>query len=354
MAETPAHDAALLEVRGLQKHFPIRSGVLRRTVGHLRAVDGIDLEIRRGETLGLVGESGSGKSTTARLVVRLIEPTGGTIVFDGTDLTTVGRAELRAVRRRIQMVFQDPYASLSPRLTVAQIVGEPLSVHQRATGRERDRRVADLLDQVGIDRSALDRRPHEFSGGQRQRIAVARALALEPDLVVCDEPVSALDVSVQSQVVNLLADLQERLGLAYLFISHDLSVVRHVSDRIAVMYLGRIVEEGPAGAVHDHPTHPYTEALLSAIPVPDPVRQRSRARIVLQGDVPSPADPPSGCRFHPRCPYAMDVCRVEDPAPFGLGHGGRVHCHLHTEGPCLAGATVRDLEARQPEREVAQ
>jgi len=344
---------ALLEVRGLTKHFPVRSGVLRRVVGHVQAVDGVDLQVDRGETLGLVGESGSGKSTTARLVLRLVEPTAGEVVFDGTDLTTLDRAAMGELRRRIQMVFQDPYASLSPRLTVAQIVGEPLSVHGRARGAARDERVVELLEQVGLDAAALDRYPHEFSGGQRQRIAVARALALEPDLVVCDEPVSALDVSIQSQVVNLLADLQERLGLAYLFISHDLSVVRHVSDRIAVMYLGRVVEEGPAAAVHDQPAHPYTQALLSAIPVPNPARQRARRRIVLQGDVPSPLDPPAGCRFHPRCPYAMDVCRTEDPPAFALPGGGRVHCHLHTEGPRLAGASVRDLDARTT-REVAR
>ncbi len=339
----------LLSVKGLVKHFPVRSGVLRRVVGQVRAVDGVDLEVDRGQTLGLVGESGSGKSTTARLIVRLIEPSEGTVEFDGTDLTTLDRGELRTMRRRIQMVFQDPYASLSPRLTVAQIVGEPLSVHGEASKADRDDRVGELLDQVGLDHRALDRYPHEFSGGQRQRIAVARALALEPDLVVCDEPVSALDVSIQSQVVNLLADLQERLGLAYLFISHDLSVVRHVSDRVAVMYLGRIVEEGPAGEVHDHPTHPYTEALLSAIPVPDPVRQRARTRIVLEGDVPSPLNPPPGCHFHPRCPYVMDICRTEDPPAYERPGGGRVHCHLHA-----GGVRVLDLNAQATEREVVR
>jgi oligopeptide/dipeptide ABC transporter ATP-binding protein len=335
----------LLELAGVTKHFPVRSGVLRRVVGHVRAVDGVDLAVERGQTVGLVGESGSGKSTTARLALRLVEPSDGSVTFDGTDLGTLDRSGLRAMRRRAQMVFQDPYASLSPRLTVAQIVGEPLSVHQRLARSERDQRVAELLAQVGLDRNCLDRYPHEFSGGQRQRVAVARALALEPDLVVCDEPVSALDVSIQSQVINLLADLQERLGLAYLFISHDLSVVRHVSERIAVMYLGRIVEEGPAAAVHDEPAHPYTQALLSAIPVPHPARQRSRDRIVLSGDVPSPLDPPSGCRFHPRCPFVMDVCRTVDPPRIDLPGGVRVHCHLHAE---------TSLNAPSKQREVAR
>ncbi len=351
---TPATgNAPLLAVRALEKHFPVRSGVLRRVVGQVRAVDGVDLEIQAGQTLGLVGESGSGKSTTARLVARLIAPTGGQVVFAGQDLAGLSGADLRAARRRIQMIFQDPYASLSPRLTVAQIVAEPLRVHHLDGGGDLTARVVELLDQVGLDGTVLDRYPHEFSGGQRQRIAVARALALRPDLVVCDEPVSALDVSVQSQVINLLADLQAEKGLAYLFISHDLSVVRHVSERIAVMYLGRVVEEGPAAAVHDAPTHPYTEALVSAVPVPDPVRQRARRRIVLQGDVPSPLTPPAGCHFHPRCPHAMDVCRSVDPPAHELPDGGRVHCHLHTEGPRLAGAPVRDLEARR-QREVAQ
>ena len=344
LAGTDVTTETLLSVRGLEKHFPVRSGVLRRVIGHVRAVDGVDLEIQAGQTLGLVGESGSGKSTTARLVTRLIEPTGGQVVFAGADLAALSGAELRTARRRIQMVFQDPYASLSPRFTVAQIVSEPLQVH-KLEGGDLTTRVVELLDQVGLDASVVDRYPHEFSGGQRQRIAVARALALRPDLVVCDEPVSALDVSVQSQVINLLADLQAEQGLAYLFISHDLSVVRHVSDRIAVMYLGRVVEEGPAAAVHDAPTHPYTEALVSAVPVPNPTRQRARRRIVLQGDVPSPLHPPAGCHFHPRCPHVLDICRTVDPPAFTLPDGGRVHCHLHTEGPRLAGAPVRALEA---------
>ena len=346
----------LLSVRGLVKHFPVRSGVLRRVVGHARAVDGVDFDVAPGETLGLVGESGSGKSTTARLVLRLVDPTEGSITFEGTDLATLDRRALRAVRRRLQIVFQDPYASLNPRLTVGRIVAEPLAVHERISGAERNRRVVELLDQVGLEPSALDRYPYEFSGGQRQRIAVARALALDPALVVCDEPVSSLDMSIQSQVINLLADLQQRLGLAYLFISHDLGVVRHVSDRIAVMYLGRIIEQGPADQVYGRPAHPYTAALLSAIPVPNPARQRERHRIVLRGDVPSPIDPPAGCRFHPRCPHTMDICRSVDPPRFDLPGGGSVHCHLHTEGPVLAGASVRslDLTRKQTTREVAR
>jgi len=336
---------AVLTVRDLRMHFPVRSGVLRRVVGHVQAVDGVDLDLAARETLGLVGESGSGKSTTARLVTRLLSPTSGSVALDGTDLTGLGGARLREARRNIQMVFQDPFSSLSPRLTVAEIVGEPLTVHEGLRGAGRDRRVADVLAAVGLAAWAMERYPHEFSGGQRQRIAVARALAVNPKVVVCDEPVSSLDVSTQSQVINLLADLQHELGIALLFISHDLSVVRHVSHRIAVMYLGRVVEVGPAERVHDQPAHPYTEALLSAIPAPDPRRQRSRERIVLRGDVPSPIDPPSGCRFHPRCPYAMDVCREVDPAPFGVPAGGTVYCHLHTEGPTLAGASVRGLSS---------
>jgi oligopeptide/dipeptide ABC transporter ATP-binding protein len=337
----------LLEVRGLVKEFPVHSGVLRRVVGQVRAVDGIDLAVAPGETLGLVGESGSGKSTTARLVVRLLEPTAGSVVLDGHDVTAMPAGELRRARRSMQMVFQDPYSSLDPRATIAETVGEPLEVHDHIGGRERDERVSALLEQVGLGGHLLRRYPHEFSGGQRQRIALARALALNPRLVVCDEPVSSLDVSTQSQVINLLIDLQQRLGLTYLFIAHDLSVVRHISDRIAVMYLGRIVEEGPAEEVYMRPTHPYTEALLSAIPVPDPAVQRSRPRIVLKGDVPSPLSPPSGCRFHTRCPHAMDICRAVDPEPYRTTDGTTVACHLHTEGPRLAGAPVTVLTERR-------
>ncbi|HVM63677.1 MAG TPA: ABC transporter ATP-binding protein [Acidimicrobiales bacterium] len=333
----------LLEVRGLRKEFPITSGVLRRVKGHVHAVDGIDFTVAAGETLGLVGESGSGKSTVARLVLRLIEPTGGSVTIAGNDLAGVRGRDLRRARADMQMVFQDPYSSLDPRATIAASVGEPLEIHRGMHGARRDRRVVELLDLVGIGSHLVRRYPYEFSGGQRQRIAVARALALEPRLLVCDEPVSSLDVSTQSQVINLLADLQERLGLAYLFIAHDLSVVRHLSHRIAVMYLGRIVENGPAEEVYQRPTHPYTEALLSAIPVPDPVRQRQRERIVLHGEVPSALSPPSGCRFRTRCPYVMDVCAVEEPPAFRTEAGTTVWCHLHTSGPVLAGEPVRAL-----------
>jgi oligopeptide/dipeptide ABC transporter ATP-binding protein len=334
-------EVPLLAVAGLEKAFPLTSGVLRRVTGSVRAVDGVSFTVARGETLGLVGESGSGKSTTARLVLRLVAPTAGTITFDGTDLRALDDRTLRRARRRAQMVFQDPYSSLDPRRTIAESVGEPLEVHEGLGRRDRDERVAGLLEQVGLGRHALGRYPHEFSGGQRQRIAIARALAPGPDLLVCDEPLSSLDVSTQSQVINLLVDLRERLGIATLFISHDVSVVRHLAHRIAVMYLGRIVEIGPAEEIATRPTHPYTHALLSAVPVPDPTVERRR-RIVLAGDPPSPVDPPTGCRFHPRCPWVMDVCRAVDPPPYTAATGTTVYCHLHTDGPALAGATIAD------------
>jgi peptide/nickel transport system ATP-binding protein len=336
----------LLDVRGLYKRFPIVRGFLRRIQGWVQAVEGVDFSIAPGETLGLVGESGSGKSTVARLVLRLIEPTAGAVVFEGDDILRLGGGTLRRARRDMQIIFQDPYSSLDPRATIAAAIGEPLEIHDGLRGKARDQRSGDLLELVGMGRHMLSRYPYEFSGGQRQRIAVARALALSPRLMVCDEPVSSLDVSTQSQVINLLADLQEQLGLAYLFIAHDLNVVRHISRRIAVMYLGRIVEIGPAAEVAYRPTHPYTEALLSAIPVPDPVRQRERKRIVLEGDIPSPSEPPAGCRFHTRCAYAMDVCATEDPAPFVTGSGTTVWCHLHTSGPNLAGEPVTMIPAR--------
>jgi oligopeptide/dipeptide ABC transporter ATP-binding protein len=302
LAEVETPDA-LVEVRGLKKHFPIRSGFLSKVTDHVLAVDGVDFWVKRGETLGLVGESGSGKSTTGRAILRLIEPTAGEIRFDGRDVRAMDADELRALRRDAQIIFQDPFASLNPRMTVGDAIREVLKVHGLARGEAADRRVRELLDTVGLLPSHANRYPHEFSGGQRQRVGIARALSVEPDFIVCDEPVSALDVSVQAQVVNLLEELQNRLELAYLFIAHDLSVVEHVSDRVAVMYLGRIVETADARALTAEPRHPYTRALLSAVPIPEPGRERER--IVLPGDVPSPIDPPSGCPFHPRCPHPL-------------------------------------------------
>ena len=339
-----AQARALVEVRELAKRFPVRGGVLGRVRAQVRAVDGIDLDVRAGETLGLVGESGSGKTTTGRLVLRLITPTRGTVHFDGVDVLALDRRRLRRLRRRLQVIFQDPYSSLDPRVTVARAVSEPLVAHDHLKGTALEARVVDLLSSVGLDRSVLARQPHELSGGQRQRVAIARALALDPTLLVCDEPLSSLDVSTKAQVINLLTDLQSRLGLTYLFISHDLAVVRAISDRIAVMYLGQIVELGDADAVCDTPAHPYTEALLSAIPVADP-SARGRRRVVLRGDIATPLAVPSGCRFHTRCPYALDVCRTEEPPPFTTPAGTTVHCHLHTHptGPHLAGRPVTDL-----------
>jgi peptide/nickel transport system ATP-binding protein len=320
----------ILRIEDLKMHFPVRSGVFLRQVGSLKAVDGVDLTIPAGETLGLVGESGCGKSTLAKAVIRLYDPTGGTVVFSGRDITRLSRRQMKPVRRDIQMIFQDPAESLNSRLTVAETLEEPLSIHRIGDAAERKRRVAELLEKVGLDPGAANRYPFEFSGGQRQRIGIARAIALEPRLIICDEPVSALDVSVQSQILNLLMTLQREMGLSYLFIAHDLAVVKHISDRIAIMYLGKIVEIGDAEEIYRDAKHPYTRALISAIPVPDP--RHTRDHIVLSGDVPSPIDPPAGCLFSTRCPYAQDVCRAERPTLRNVaGPGERerlVACHF--------------------------
>ncbi|TSA49058.1 dipeptide ABC transporter ATP-binding protein [archaeon] len=327
----------LLDVKGLKKHFPVRKGLLRRVVAQVKAVDGVDMYIKEGETLGLVGESGCGKTTTGRSILRLIEPTAGEIIFKSKKLGTDGgykevdvakasRKTLKALRRDMQIIFQDPYSSLNPRMTVGSIVGEPLLVHKIARGREREERVRELLAAVGLKPDHMKRYPHEFSGGQRQRIGVARALALDPQLIVADEPVSALDVSIQAQVLNLMEGLQEEFGLTYLFVAHDLSVVKHISDRVAVMYLGKIVELAVTEELFGHPKHPYTEALMSAVPVPDP--DYNMERILLEGDVPSPVNPPSGCYFHPRCRYAQEICKTEEPIYRDLGNEHFVKCHF--------------------------
>ncbi len=306
--------AKLLDVRGLKMHFPLTQGIIfQRQVGAVRAVDGIDFFVEKGETLGLVGESGCGKSTTGRAILQLYKPTDGSVKFEGTELTTLHSEPMRRMRRKMQMIFQDPYASLNPRMTVGNIIGEPLEVHDLARGRERTERVQELLRVVGLNPYFTNRYPHEFSGGQRQRIGVARALAVEPEFIVADEPISALDVSIQAQIINLLEELQSRFQLTYLFIAHDLSVVRHISDRVAVMYLGKIVELADRQELYEHPLHPYTQALLSAVPIPDPVIEAKRKRIILTGDVPSPVNPPTGCRFHTRCWKAQQICAEVDP-----------------------------------------
>ena len=318
----------LLRVERLTRHFPIMQGVFRRQVGTVKAVDGLDFEILEGETLGLVGESGCGKSTAGRAILRLHPATAGRIEFRGEDITALEGEALRRLRRRMQMIFQDPQDSLNPRMTAGGIVGEPLREHETARGKALAERVEALFESVGLDPRFTNRYPHEFSGGQRQRIGVARALALDPEFIVCDEPIAALDVSIQAQVVNLLEDLQERLGLTYLFISHDLGMIRHISDRVAVMYLGRIVELAPSDALYREPLHPYTRALLSAVPVHDPELEAKRERIILTGDVPSPADPPPGCRFSTRCPLAAPECSAREPAWRELRPGHRVACHF--------------------------
>lgn len=307
-------DNTVLEVKNLQVHFPIQSGILfQKQVGAVRAVDGIDFFVRKGETLGLVGESGCGKTTTGRAVLQLQRPTAGEVWFEGRDLCCLYGEQLRQVRRRVQMIFQDPYASLSPRMTVGTIIGDPMAIHGIAPGKERKERVQELLRVVGLNPYFVNRYPHEFSGGQQQRIGIARALAVDPSFIIADEPVSALDVSIQAQILNLLEELQGKLGLTYLFIAHNLAVVRHISDRVAVMYLGKIVELADRDALYENPLHPYTRALLSAVPIPDPDIEEARRRIILQGDVPSPVNPPSGCRFHPRCPMAVEMCSEEEP-----------------------------------------
>jgi oligopeptide transport system ATP-binding protein len=339
----------LVQVRDLKMHFPIHTGLLRRHTGDVKAVDGVSFDIMQGETLGLVGESGCGKSTVGRTLLRLYDPTSGTVSINGTDIATLSPEALRQIRPMMQMVFQDPQASLNPRMTLAQIIGEPLLEHTTGDAPTRLARVHELMDQVGLNRRFDNRFPHEFSGGQRQRIGIARALALNPKFIVCDEPIAALDVSIQAQVVNLLEDLQDRLGLTYLFISHDLSMVRHIADRVAVMYLGRIAEISPRDALYARPLHPYAQALLSAVPEPDPAREATRRRVILKGDVPSPANPPKGCTFSTRCPQVFDRCRVERPDLITVEAGRMVACHLvmpqqpHT-GPARGTEAVEPIQ----------
>ena len=348
-ADRNGHSGTLLEMRNLKMHFPIKAGVLRRTVGHVKAVDGVDLEIKKGETLGLVGESGCGKSTLARLVLRLLEPTEGEVLFEGEDILHYDRRRMLDVRRNMQIIFQDPYASLNPRMSVGNIIAEPLKTHKvsGSSAPERKKRVQELLEVVGLSPEHYNRYPHEFSGGQRQRIGVARAIALNPRLIICDEPVSALDVSIQAQVVNLLQDLQKEFDLTYVFIAHDLSVVKHISDRVAVMYLGKIVEVADRKDLYDTPRHPYTASLLSAIPVPDPRKERARQRVVLTGDVPSPANPPSGCSFHTRCPRAQNYCKENEPhLEPQESEGHRASCFF----PVREGQNIQEAATSTPYR----
>jgi oligopeptide transport system ATP-binding protein len=329
MAEetTITENEILVKVENLKKYFPITRGVFQRHVGDIKAVDGVSFFVRRSETLGLVGESGCGKTTTGRTLLQLYRPTSGEVYFEGQDLSVTKGEQLRQMRRRMQMIFQDPYASLNPRMTIGSIIGEPLEVHNIAKGQEKRDRVQELLRLVGLNPYFINRYPHEFSGGQRQRVGVARALALNPSFIVCDEPVSSVDVSIQAQIVNLLEDLQAQFNMAYLFIAHDLSMVRHISNRVAVMYLGKIVELTGRDELYDNPLHPYTQALLSAVPIPDPVVEERRKRIILEGDVPSPAHPPEGCNFNTRCPVVMDVCCKEDPEFKEVGWEHWVACH---------------------------
>lgn len=318
----------ILRVEHLTKHFPITKGIIfQKQIGAVQAVDGLNFSIQKGETLGLVGESGCGKSTTGRTLLRLYEPTAGRIYFKGQDITELPESDMRALRRNMQIIFQDPYASLDPRMTIGGIISEPLEIHNIGTAKERYERVQDLLSLVGLSPFFTNRYPHEFSGGQRQRIGIARALALQPEFIVCDEPISALDVSIQAQVVNLLEELQDKFGLTYLFIAHDLSMVRHISDRVAVMYLGKIMELASRDELYTNPLHPYSQALLSAVPIPDPVKEASRQRIILTGDVPSPINPAPGCRFASRCPIAEDICRQEEPEWREISPNHWVACH---------------------------
>jgi oligopeptide transport system ATP-binding protein len=318
----------LVRVENLTKYFPIKAGILQRKVGDVKAVDGVSFDIWRGETLGMVGESGCGKTTVGRTILRIYYPTSGEIYFDGIPLSSVKNKPLRQMRRRMQMVFQDPYASLNPRLTAGEIVGEPLEIHALARGAEKQKRVAELFEMVGLSREYINRYPHEFSGGQRQRIGLARALALTPDLIICDEPIAALDVSIQAQIVNLMEELQEELNLTYLFIAHDLSMVKHISDRVLVMYVGKVMELADREELYESPLHPYTKALLSAVPIPDPEYEMRRKRIILSGDLPSPAHPPPGCRFHTRCPIAEQKCMLSEPTLREVSPGHMVACHF--------------------------
>jgi oligopeptide transport system ATP-binding protein len=339
MLDASTTQKTLVTVRGLKMYFPIHTGFLRRHTGDVKAVDDVSFDIYEGETLGLVGESGCGKSTCGRALIRLYEVTDGIVTIAGKEIAKANPQDLRAMRPTMQMVFQDPQASLNPRMTLASIIGEPLSEHTKLTKAERLERIYELMDAVGLNRAFANRYPHEFSGGQRQRIGIARALALNPKFIVCDEPIAALDVSIQAQVVNLLEELQARLGLTYLFISHDLSMVRHIADRVAVMYLGKVVELGPRDAIFADPLHPYTEALLSAVPEPDPSLENTRERIILKGDVPSPANPPTGCNFCTRCPKVLDICRRIEPTYREVQPGRFLACHLYDQNNTTAGST---------------